>query len=151
MNLGQLKGALEALGVWSKKRLEGCFYTLPKDGDPGVQGSPLNSYVARYQLSSKGITYSVVSSSALGSTLVLRDAYGRVATSDALTVTQATNLGQVQTLINDRLSSVDALDPTTATLEDLINAIQNGALVPLAAAKTLELTDDDYLESGETI
>ena len=136
MNLGQLKGALEALGVWSKKRLEGFF--VAKDSRNNlVYGTNPSAYL--------------VTSSASPSTLVFRAAGGRASFGDAVDRSNATNLGQVQTLINDRLSSVDALDPTTATLEDLINAIQNGALVPLEAAKTLELTDDDYLESGETI
>jgi len=136
MNLGQLKGALEALGVWSKKRLEGFFVAIDR----------ANGYV--YGTNSS--TYRVSPSISVG-TLVLRTTGGRADFGDAISSSNATTLGQVQTLINDRLSSVDALDPTTATLEDLINAIQNGALVPLAAAKTLELTDDDYLESGETI
>ena len=136
MNLGQLKGALEALGVWSKKRLEGFFVAKDERINRVYGTNPL--------------TFPIATNAAAG-TLVYRSTGGRADFGDAIVSSNATNLGQVQTLINDRLSSVDALDPTTATLEDLINAIQNGALVPLEAAKTLELTDDDYLESGETI
>lgn len=150
MNLGQLKVALSALGVWSKKRLEEGFYRFPKDGDDGAFNST-SRYVGSYQISSGDVRYYVITPSGSANTIVLRDSLGRTSVTAATANTHATPLLQVQTLINDRLSSVDALDPTTATLEDLINAIQNGALVPLAAAKTLELTDDDYLESGERI
>ena len=150
MNLGQLKGALEALGVWSKKRLEGWFYRLPKVGDNGVS-NPSRWFIAEYQITTNNFKYRFLSETPIGSTIVARDGLGRTSVAVADDGTHATPLSQVQTLINDRLSSVDALDPTTATLEDLINAIQNVALVPLEAAKTLELADDDYLESGETI
>jgi len=120
MNLGQLKGALEALGVWSKKRLGEVFSERPTP----VPGS--TSLRGRFYRSDGAyLDINVNESLQMGSYRVLTTNLTQQIHIGAGTVaTHATTLAQVQTLINDRLSSVDALDPTTATLEDLINAIQ---------------------------